>query len=94
MSRVVGIAPAPFVGAAEGRPSILLQFVGAAVCFPADLVLWSFTESAPCVTAVAGAAAGRVADAEDAGHLPPGPSLCETMPKLFSVVDFPPSGSY
>ena len=39
---------------------------------------------------MAGAAAGRVADAEDSGHLPPGPSLCETMPKLFSLIDFPP----
>ena len=38
---------------------------------------------------MAGAAAGRVADAEDSGHLPSRPSLCETMLKLFSVVDFP-----
>ena len=55
---------APFVGAAEGRPSIFLHFVGAAVCFASDLVLWSFPMSAPCVTAVADAAAGPLADAD------------------------------
>ena len=43
---------------------ILLQFVGAAVCFASDLVLWSFPMSAPCVTAVADAAAGPLADAD------------------------------
>ena len=54
-------------GAAFGRPlcvSIVLHFVGAAVCFASDLVLWSFPVSAPCVTAVADAAAGPLADAD------------------------------
>ena len=47
-------------GAAEGRPSILLH-----VCFASDLVLWSFPLSAPCVTAMADAAAGPLADADE-----------------------------
>ena len=101
--------------AAEGRPSILLHFVVAAVVVAvvaadgfASLSALAGTASsglalrlstsAPCVNAVADDAvvAGPTADADadDSGHLPPGPSLCETMPKLFSIVDFPPSGLY
>ena len=51
-------------GAAEGRPSILLHFVGVAVCFASDLVLWSFPVSAPRIIAVADAVAGPMSDAD------------------------------